>query len=339
MEDFLKDFAKNIKLEKNYSSNTVLAYVSDVKAFIAHINNETHLNSLEDVTEFEIKDYLSKIYGGVKKTSLARKIESIKSFFGFLEKKHILKQNPAFLIDLPKAEKKLPFFLTAKEADFLLNNYLDFKLKKDKLSRINDAEDPPKSYFAWAGVSAEPLRYFEAVRNDLILEFLYGSGLRVSELISVKKTDLELEKKGGCVRVYGKGSKQRIVPVTEITAEKIKAWFGYLHAINLIPEEGYIIVNKKGTRLTRRTIHRIVKESTAITGQFKNISPHGLRHSFATNLLDNGADLRSIQDMLGHSNLATTEKYTHLSIKKLIDVYSNAHPMSGAKAGHFPAGD
>ena len=327
MEDFLKDFAKHIKLEKNHSYNTVLAYVSDVRAFILYLEEETSVNSMEDVTEFEIKGYLSKIYESVKKTSLARKIESIKSFFNFLEKKHILKQNPAFLIDLPKVEKKLPFFLTAKEADFLLNNYLDLKLKKDKLDGIKGYPPEPGDSIPLA--IPEPLRYFEALRNDLILELLYGSGLRVSELIFVKKTDLELEKGGGYVRVLGKGSKQRIVPLTEITAKKIKAWSGYLSAIGLIPKDGYIIINKKGLHLTRRTVHRIVKESMLITGQFKNISPHSLRHSFATNLLDNGADLRSIQDMLGHSNLATTEKYTHLSIKKLIDVYNKAHPLSG----------
>ncbi|MHB1661889.1 MAG: tyrosine-type recombinase/integrase [bacterium] len=325
MEDFLEDFEKNIKLEKNYSPNTVLAYVSDVKAFILYLNKETSVNSLEDVTEFEIKGYLSRIYESVKKTSLARKIESIKSFFNFLEKKHILKQNPAFLIDLPKIEKKLPFFLTAKEADFLLNNYLDFKLKRDKLSKVGGYPAEPVIRFA----AAEPVKYFEAFRNDLILEFLYGSGLRVSELIFVKKTDLELEKGAGYVRVFGKGSKQRIVPLTEITVQKLRAWFGYLSVTGLMHKEGYIIINKKGAHLTRRTVHRIVKESMIITGQFKNISPHSLRHSFATNLLDNGADLRSIQDMLGHSNLATTEKYTHLSIKKLMDVYNSAHPLSG----------
>ncbi|MCL4428583.1 MAG: tyrosine-type recombinase/integrase [Deltaproteobacteria bacterium] len=320
MKDFLEDFAKNIKLEKNQSSNTVLAYVSDVKAFVLYLEEETSVNSIEDVTEFEIKGYLSKIYERVKKTSLARKIESIKSFFDFLEKKHILKQNPAFLIDIPKTEKKLPFFLTSKEADFLLNNYLDFKLKKDKLDAVDGY--PADNYNLTS-------KYFEALRNDLILEFLYGSGLRVSELISVKKTDLELEKGGGYVRIFGKGSKQRIVPITEITAKKIKAWSAYLSTIGIVPKAGYIIINKKGLRLTRRTVHRIVKESMVITEQFKNISPHSLRHSFATNLLNNGADLRSIQDMLGHSNLATTEKYTHLSIKKLIDVYNKAHPLSG----------
>lgn len=324
MEEFLEDFKKNIKLEKNYSPNTVLAYVSDVKAFISYLNKETSVNSLEDVTEFEIKAYLSRIYENVKKTSLARKIESIKSFFSFLEKKHILKHNPTFLIDLPKVEKKLPFFLTAKEADFLLNNYLDFKLKRDKLSKID--LNPANFNF---NSNAEPLKYFEAFRNDLILEFLYGSGLRVSELIAVKKTDLEIG--GGYVRVFGKGSKQRIVPLTEMTVNKINTWLKYLYIINLKPVGGYIIINKKGAHLTRRTVHRIVKESMIITGQFKNISPHSLRHSFATNLLDNGADLRSIQDMLGHSNLATTEKYTHLSIKKLMDVYNSAHPLSGKK--------
>ncbi|MCL4496676.1 MAG: tyrosine-type recombinase/integrase [Deltaproteobacteria bacterium] len=308
MEDFLKEFSENIKLEKNYSLNTVSAYRTDVKLFIDYLNKDTSVSSLEEVTEIEIKGYLSKIYETVKKTSLARKVESIKSFFGFLEKKHLISHNPAFLLELPKVEKKLPFFLTSKEADFLLNNYFDAALKWHKRGSN---------------------KHFEIIRNDLILEFLYGSGLRVSELIAVKKTDLELS--GGYVRILGKGSKQRIVPLTQITVKKIKTWFDYLDRIRLTPQAGYLIINKKGSHLVRRTIHRVVKESMAITGQFKNISPHSLRHSFATNLLDNGADLRSIQDMLGHSNLSTTEKYTHLSLKKLLDVYNKSHPLSGHK--------
>ena len=306
MEDFLKDFADNIGFEKNSSYNTVTAYLADANAFIKYLREETSVDSIEDVTEFEIKGYLSKIYGNLKKTSLARKIESIKSYFNFLEKKHIIKQNPAFLLDLPKTDKKLPFFLTAKEADFLLNNYLGLKLKKDNLEKIKGY--PEGKHISFMLNEPEASKYFEALRNDLILEFLYGSGLRVSELVSVKISDMEIEKESRYVKIFGKGSKHRIVPLTDITAEKIKAWMNYLSAIGLPPKEGYIIINKKGMRLNRRTVHRIVKESMLITGQFKNISPHGLRHSFATNLLDNGADLRSIQDMLGHSNLSTTDK-------------------------------
>lgn len=323
MEDFLKEFAANLKLEKNYSSNTVLAYTADVKGFIAYLKKDMSVDSMEEITEFEIKGYLSKIYETVKKISLARKIESIKSFFGFLEKKHLISHNPSFLLELPKVEKKLPFFLTSKEADFLLNNYFDSASKKSSLTDSNIKSSPINA-----------VKYFRLLRNDLILEFLYGSGLRVSELIAVRKNDLELS--GGYVRILGKGSKQRIVPLTQITVEKIKKWLNYLSSINLAPEEGYLIINKKGSHLTRRTVHRVVKESMIITGQFKNISPHSLRHSFATNLLDNGADLRSIQDMLGHSNLATTEKYTHLSLKKLLDVYNSAHPLSGKKTGLPP---
>ncbi len=330
MEDFLKEFAASLKLEKNYSPNTVLAYTADVKDFIACLKRDMSVRSIEDVTEIEIKGYLSKIYETVKKTSLARKIESIKSFFGFLEKKHLTNSNPAFLLELPKVEKKLPFFLTSKEADFLLNNYFGLALKRYNLSGLNTPDfSAATAEIQHFGSAANAAKYFLVLRNDLILEFLYGSGLRVSELIAVRKNDLELS--GGYVRISGKGSKQRIVPLTRITVKKIKKWLNYLSAISLLPEEGYLVINKKGSRLTRRTVHRVVKESMAITGQFKNISPHSLRHSFATNLLDNGADLRSIQDMLGHSNLSTTEKYTHLSLKKLLDVYNKSHPLSGHK--------
>jgi len=209
----------------------------------------------------------------------------------------------------------------------LLNNYFGSALKKHKLSSINILSKGVGT--GQLGHTANGGRYFAIYRNDLILEFLYGSGLRVSELVAVRKNDLELN--GGYVRILGKGSKQRIVPLTQITVEKIKKWLNYLSLINTTPKEGYLIINKKGSHLTRRTVHRVVKESMIITGQFKNISPHSLRHSFATNLLDNGADLRSIQDMLGHSSLSTTEKYTHLSIKKLLDVYNKSHPLSGQK--------
>lgn len=313
MEDFLKEFVDNIRLEKNHSKNTAAAYSSDVAAFMDYLRAETAVDSLSGVTEFEIKGYLGKIYGNIKKSSLARKIESIKSFFAFLEKKGIIASNPAFLIDIPRTEKKLPFFLTAKEADFLLNNYLDARLKS--LGENGGISSPNGS-----------IKYFEALRNDLILEFLYGSGLRVSELISVKLDDIEIG--AGYVRITGKGSKQRLVPLTSITADKIKKWLDYLASIDIKGDNGHIIINKKGIGLTRRTVHRVVKDSMSVTGQFKNISPHALRHSFATNLLNEGADLRSIQDMLGHSSLSTTEKYTHLGIKKLIDVYKKAHPLS-----------
>lgn len=303
MEEFIKDFTGYLKAEKNYSMNTILAYSSDVKDLLKYFKEVLDAKSYEELTEIDIRGYLSNEYDKVKKSSLARKVESIKSFFNFLEKKHLIANNPVFLLELPKVEKKLPFFLTISESDFLLNNYFKLAIQKK-------------------GVKHE----FEILRNDLILEFLYGSGLRVSELISVKYKDIEIN--GGYVKVFGKGSKERIVPLTSETIIKIKKWMNYIDKINISSKEGFLFINKKGFRLTRRTVHRIVKESMIITEQYKNISPHSLRHSFATNLLDNGADLRSIQDMLGHANLSTTEKYTHLSLKKLLDVYKYSHPRS-----------
>ncbi len=309
MDEIIKEFSENLRLEKNYSQNTALAYTADIKKLASYLKDNLNMSSWNDVSEIDIRGYLANIHGKIKKTSLSRKVESIKAFFGFLEKKRIINRNPSFLLELPKVEKKLPFFLTSKEADFLLNNYWTSALKKHKDEK---------------GI-------FPIVRNDLILEFLYGSGLRVSELVSVRTQDLELT--GGYVRVTGKGSKQRIVPLTEITAEKIKKWLAYLSENGVKAKDGFLIINKDGAPLTRRTVHRVVKESMILTGQFKNISPHSLRHSFATNLLENGADLRSIQEMLGHANLSTTEKYTHLSLKKLIDVYNKAHPLSGKPGG------
>ncbi|MHB1693463.1 MAG: tyrosine-type recombinase/integrase [bacterium] len=301
--DYIEDFKNYLKLDKNYSINTVIAYSSDVKELFVYLRNILKINSVSEIAEIDIRGFLSKEYDKIKKTSLARKIESIKSYFNFLEKRHIISQNPVFLLELPKIEKKLPFFLTINEAEFLLNNY--YFLSSQKKGKKYE---------------------FEILRNDLILEFLYGSGLRVSEIISVKYKDIEL--KEGYVKVLGKGSKERIIPLTFQTIDKIKKWKDYIAKTDLNFKNEFLIVNRKGNHLTRRTVHRVVHESMIITGQYKNISPHSLRHSFATHLLDNGADLRSIQDMLGHSNLSTTEKYTHLSLKKLLDVYKQAHPHS-----------
>ena len=301
--DYIEYFKNYLRLDKNYSINTIMAYSSDVKELFVYLRNVLKINNVSEIAEIDIRGFLSKEYDKIKKTSLARKIESIKSYFNFLEKRHIISQNPVFLLELPKIEKKLPFFLTINESEFLLNNYYFLSLQKKG-----------KKY------------EFEILRNDLILEFLYGSGLRVSEIISVKYKDIEL--KEGYVKVLGKGSKERIIPLTFQTINKIKKWKDYISKTNLNSKNEFLIINKKGNHLTRRTVHRIVHESMIITGQYKNISPHSLRHSFATHLLDNGADLRSIQDMLGHSNLSTTEKYTHLSLKKLLDVYKQAHPHS-----------
>lgn len=339
-QDYIAEFENYLRLDKNYSINTVTAYSSDVKELFIYLksisdirkkdcgynngegyNNKKNTDNIninindndsdsdvncidiKEIAEIDIRGYLSKEYDKVKKVSLARKIESVKAFFNFLEKRHIINKNPVFLLELPKIEKKLPFFLTVNEAKFLLDNYRSLSFEKK-------------------GVKYE----FEILRNDLILEFLYGSGLRVSEIISVKYKDLELNE--GYVKVLGKGSKERIIPLTIQTVNKIQKWKNYIgaHIANLNFNSEFLIINKKGNHLTRRTVHRIVHESMLITGQFKNISPHSLRHSFATHLLDNGADLRSIQDMLGHSNLSTTEKYTHLSLKKLLDVYKQSHP-------------
>ena len=337
--DYIAEFENYLRLDKNYSINTVMAYSSDVKELFIYLksvsdirkkdyrhnngdcdnNNKKNTDNItinrdddyynnneidiKEIAEIDIRGYLSKEYDKVKKVSLARKIESIKAFFNFLEKRHIIDKNPVFLLELPKIEKKLPFFLTVNEARFLLDNYRSLSFEKK-------------------GVKYE----FEILRNDLILEFLYGSGLRVSEIIFVKYKDLALNE--GYVKVLGKGSKERIIPLTIQTVNKIQKWKNYAgaHIANLNFKSEFLIINKKGNHLTRRTVHRIVHESMLITGQFKNISPHSLRHSFATHLLDNGADLRSIQDMLGHSNLSTTEKYTHLSLKKLLDVYKQSHP-------------
>ena len=244
---------------------------------------------MEKVDRLAIRRYLSFLHRKNKKSSIARKLSTLRSFFKYLVREQLIPSNPAKTVSTPKVEKFLPTTLTVDEA---------FRLM----------ESPAKN---------------KKLRDCAILELLYSSGLRVGELVGLNPNQLELDL--GIVKVMGKGRKERIVPVGLKAVEALKA---YLEERGALDGEGPLFINSRGGRLTARSVGRLTKKYTQRSGIFRKISPHSLRHSFATHLLDAGADIREIQEMLGHASLSTTQRYTHLSLGKLMEVYDKAHPRS-----------
>lgn len=244
------------------------------------------------VDRIAIRKYLSFLHRRNKKSSIARKVSTLRSFYKYLVKERLVPSNPAKAVSTPKVEKLLPTALTVDEA---------FRLM----------EAPAEK---------------KGLRDRAILELLYSSGVRVGELVGVNVNQLEQDL--GIVKVMGKGRKERIVPVGLKAIEALKA---YLQERGDVSEEEPLFVNSRGGRLTARSVGRLVKKYTKRSGIFRKVSPHSLRHTFATHLLDAGADIREIQEMLGHASLSTTQRYTHLSLGKLMEVYDKAHPRSFKK--------
>jgi integrase/recombinase XerC len=259
---------------------------------------------IEKVDRIAIRKYLSFLHRKNKKSSIARKISTLRSFFKYLVREQMVPSNPAKSVSTPKVEKTLPTTLTVDEA---------FRLMES-----------PKSISEKSSEGAKE----KGLRDRAILELLYSSGLRVSELVGLNSNQLDLDL--GIVRVMGKGRKERIVPVGVKAIEVLKA---YLEERGMLKGDEPIFVNSLGGRLTARSVGRLIKKYSRHSGIFRKVSPHSLRHTFATHLLDAGADIREIQEMLGHSSLSTTQRYTHVSMGKLMEVYDKAHPRSFKNVG------
>ncbi len=295
-KELIQDFLSYIKVQKGYSQNTIRAYAADLKDFFAFLSSHQGFgeeDSIDDITIHNIRSYVGSIYKSHKKTSIVRKLSAIRSFFNFLEKKGITDKNPAWNISPPRPERYLPRYLNVDEV---------FKLLDIKTGN------------GW--------RFF---RDMAILELLYSCGIRAQELVDLNIEDIDVHEK--IVKIRGKGDKERIVPIGEYASAAIKR---YLDSIKGIIKDtnrkGPLIINARGNRLTTRSIRRIVKKYAIKSGLGWDVSPHSLRHSFATHLLEGGADLRAVQEMLGHSNISTTQRYTHLTLDKLMEVYDKAHP-------------
>jgi len=307
---FIQQFIRYLSLEKNASPHTCRCYGKDLEEFEDFLKkSEMYLSAsgrveIEKADRMAIRKYMSLLHRKNKKSSIARKISTLRSFFKYLTREQVIASNPAKSVSTPKVEKTLPTTLTVDEA---------FRLMESPKSI------PEKS----SGVSKE-----SRLRDRAILELLYSSGLRVSELVGLNLDQLNPDL--GIVRVMGKGRKERIVPVGVKALEALK---DYLEERGVSRGEEAIFMNSLGGRLTTRSVGRLIKKYTRHSGIFRKVSPHSLRHTFATHLLDAGADIREIQEMLGHSSLSTTQRYTHVSVGRLMEVYDKAHPRSFGNVG------
>jgi len=304
-------FIQFLVAEKNASLHTCRAYLRDLEQFEAFLKaSGLYLSArgqvqIEKTDRMAIRRYLSVLHRKNKKSSIARKLSSLRSFFKYLVREGIIAFNPAKLVSTPKQEKLLPTALSVDEA---------FRLM----------ESPEVA--SQKALSEEERRRLQ--RDQAILELLYSSGLRVGELVGLNSNRLDFEL--GIVRVMGKGRKERIVPVGSKALETLKA---YVSLWQIPRGEHPLFVNARGERLTTRTVARVVKKYGGASKIFRKISPHSLRHTFATHLLDAGADIREIQEMLGHASLSTTQRYTHLSMGHLMEVYDKAHPRGFGGGG------
>ncbi len=289
-----KQYSSYIKLEKGLSNNSKEAYLHDLNALLTFLE-EKRIDPLE-VTLENLSDFIAYLNNlGIGARSQARMISGIKSFYKFLVYSDIMSTNPTELLEMPKLPQHLPTVLTLKE-----------------IEDMEDAIDLSKS---------------EGQRNLAIIEMLYGSGLRVSELINIKLSNIHWEEK--FMIVQGKGNKQRLVPISDEAIKQIGYWLYDRNKLKINPgHEDYLFLNRYGRQLTRTMILIMIKDLATKAGIKKTISPHTLRHSFATHLLEGGANLRVIQMMLGHENLVTTEIYTHLDTQYLREEILNHHPRN-----------
>jgi len=290
MKEGIEQFCRYLEVERNASAHTVAAYRSDLEQFAAFAAGQG-VPAPEAVDHLMIRRYLAQLHKGLAKSSIGRKLSALRALFRFLLRQGRLEKNPAELVGTPKKEQRLPFHLNIDQVTALVT--------------------------APAESSGLPLR------DRAVLETLYSCGIRVSELTGMNVGDLDLA--GGLARVLGKGGKQRLVPVGACAREALRA---YLDERGAPPPLAPLILNARGGRLTRRSVARIVDAHMLLIAAMRKVSPHTLRHTFATHLLEGGADLRAIQELLGHASLSTTQKYTHVSIDRLMEVYDRAHPKA-----------
>jgi len=294
----LAQFEHYLMVERGVSVHTQRNYLNDLRQFSTFLQKEFPDRDLTTIDNLTIRSYLGALYKINKKSSIARKLASLRTFFKFLLRKDIIADDPTALVSTPRREKHMPSFLSVDEMFALLTMPDGTKL---------------------AGI-----------RDRAIMETLYSSGLRVSELVGMNEENLDANL--GIVKVLGKGKKERIVPIGKKALVAVENYLLARKERDTSPRSSSsklpLFKNLRGGRLTARSVARIINRYIEQCGIVKNISPHALRHSFATHMLDAGADLRAIQELLGHVSLSTTQKYTHVSAAKLMETYDKAHPKS-----------
>jgi integrase/recombinase XerD len=296
-DDSIKGFEEYLKLEKGLSGNSINAYINDISKLLNFIKTNFKGVTPQKVRLNHLKSFVEWLNEkGVSPRTQARTISGIKSFFKYLLIEEKISSDPTTLLESPKIGRKLPDVLSIHEIDTLINSV--------------DIEKP------------------EGQRNKAILETLYSCGLRVSELVNLKISNLYFDQ--GFVKIQGKGDKERLVPISERATNEIKIYLdGYRKTLKIVPNaKDILFLNRRGQMLSRVMIFTVIKNLALEIGLQKKISPHTFRHSFATHLIDGGADLRSVQEMLGHESILTTEIYTHLNREYLKDTINQFHPRS-----------
>lgn len=312
MREAIEKFLKYLRYERNASPHTIRNYESDLAQFSAYVQPPgAQPPSLDRIDHLLVREYLGYLHDQkLQKSSIARKLASLRSFFRFAVREQMMTQNPARMVSTPSLPRRLPSVLSAEE----INRFLDW---------VKTLEPNPR------GKHLERTRWLQA-RDLAILELLYGSGLRVSELISLDLKDIDLQQQS--VRVQGKGGKERVIPYGSKAREALEAYWPAREALQAraaTPSDHQpVFLNLFGRRLTGRSVGRMVKGYARRAEISWNLHPHSLRHAFATHLLTDGADLRAIQELLGHRSLSTTQRYTHVSIRQLMEVYDKSHPRA-----------
>ncbi len=325
-------FLEYLRSVRNSSPNTVINYKKDLEQFVSFLSPPGMAPpKLPAVNHKIIREFVGHLHeNGLEKSSIARKLAALRSFFKYCVREGLLKENPARLVPTPKLPKRIPMVLSAEEMSGFLDQMAGSRAAAPKRGSKKRLRGMPVE----AGTTAERIEDSLLLPRDrAILELLYAAGLRVSELTGLNLANMNERER--MLNVRGKGNKERIVPYGEKAAEALREYWpvreGLLRECEEKSRRGSvdaIFLNYRGRRLTQRSIGRIVKKYTRLVNVNWDLHPHSLRHAFATHLLADGADLRAIQELLGHASLSTTQKYTHASIRQLMDIYDKAHPHS-----------
>ena len=330
MKTAIEKFLRYLQYERNASPHTLHSYQGDLLQFLAYLTPPgAKPVALEAIDHRVIREFLGHLHDqGLEKSSIARKLAALRSFFKFCVREGFITQNPGRLVATPKLPKRVPSVLTAEEINSFLDQLAQMTARAERAEAGQEkpAEETPRRRRRSADEEARLL-----IRRDrAILELLYASGLRVSELTGLDLADLDRAEQ--MLRVRGKGRKERIVPYGSKAEAALEAYWPVraelLRKAGSRGDSEAVFVNHAGRRLTPRTVARIVKKYVRLVNVNWDLHPHSLRHAFATHLLADGADLRAIQELLGHRSLSTTQRYTHASIRQLMEVYDKAHPRA-----------
>jgi integrase/recombinase XerD len=295
LKNLLKEYEYYLKITKGLSPNTISSYKTDLKEYVEFVDKNYYVRDPNQITKQHIRNFIGRLKRkNNTPSSISRKVSAIRSFHKYMLLEKLVDTNVSLGVSLPKKDSKLPVILSIDEIEGLMI----------------------------AADGDEPLE----LRNKAMLELLYGSGLRISELLNLRLQDLHLNM--GFINVIGKGNKERIVPIGEEGASSLKRYLDYGRSVLKKVPGDILFVNSRGSGISRVGFYKTLKKLTLKAGIMKDVSPHTLRHSFASHLLENGVDLRMVQELLGHEDISTTQIYTHISKKQLKEVYEEFHPRS-----------